>query len=94
LSQRAIAGIDIGGTKTHVRVARGGETIDSVRLEFGDGPISLPPGAVREIGPLKAGWKSYFRVQVDGPPATKASVRLVQSARVPREYVVPLEITQ
>jgi hypothetical protein len=71
--------------------ARGGETIESVRIEAGAGPVHLPPEGARELLGLRSGWTSKFRVLVDGPRGTKGSVRLVQTARVPRTYVVPLE---
>ena len=74
--------------------ARGGETIDFVRIEQGEGPVQLPPVGSRELGNLKAGWTGGFRAQLDGPRGTKGSVRLVQVGRVPREYVVPLELKQ
>jgi hypothetical protein len=72
--------------------ARGGETIDAVRIEAGDGPVLLPPEGSREFRNLRAGWMTGFRAQLNGPPGTKGSVRLVQSGRVSRTYVVPLEL--
>jgi hypothetical protein len=74
--------------------ARGGETIDLVRIEADEGPVQLPPQGSREFANLRAGWTSGFRVQLDGPRGTKGSVRLVQSGRVARTYVVPLEVKQ
>jgi len=74
--------------------ARGGETIDLVRLEAGEGPVLLPPEGARELPKLRAGWTARFRVQLDGPRGTKGSVRLVQTGRAPRTYVVPLEFKQ
>jgi hypothetical protein len=69
--------------------ARGGETIDTVRLEPGTANVELPPESARSFPALKAGWSAYFQVQLDGP-GSKGSVRLVQAGRVPRTYEVPL----
>jgi hypothetical protein len=73
---------------------RGGETIDLIRIETGDGPVRLSPEGSRELPNLHSGWTGRFRVQLDGPRGTKGSVRLVQSGRVPRTYVVPLEVKE
>lgn len=73
--------------------ARGGETIDMVRIEPGTGPVQLTPESSREFPGLKAGWTGEFKAQLDGV-GSKGSVRLVQSGRVSRTYDVPLELKQ
>jgi hypothetical protein len=70
--------------------ARGGEAIENVRIEPGSGPVEFMLNAGREVPSLKAGWSSFFRVQLNGPKGTKGTVRITQGGRVPRTYDVEL----
>jgi hypothetical protein len=69
--------------------ARGGETIDEVRVE-------QVAGAIHMIGPavfrgLKAGWSTGFRLQLDDAATAPGAVRVVQVGRVTRTYDLPLD---
>jgi hypothetical protein len=69
--------------------ARGGERIDEIRLERASGPVTLAPGSDVVRG-LDSGWSSVFKVQVD-ERGVKSAIRVVQTARVSRTYLVDLE---
>lgn len=70
-------------------VVRGGEPIDRVRVEVVSGPITIVGADASP--PLKAGYTTVFRVQLDGEDRKGAVVRVVQEGRVPRTYDLPLE---
>lgn len=72
--------------------ARGGETIERIRVEAGTGTVGLPAEGSRVLPLLRAGWSWTFRVEIVEPATTKASVRIVQTGPIPRTYDVPLEV--
>lgn len=69
--------------------ARGGETIDEIRVEPTAGTIHMVGPAV--FRGLKAGWSTGFRLQLDDASASPGAVRIVQVGRVTRSYELPLD---
>ncbi len=69
-------------------IARGGETIDEVRIELLRGAARIaPPGFTRNLAP---GVRFIARVNVGGDTAVPPAVRITQKGRIDRTYDIEL----
>jgi hypothetical protein len=74
--------------------ARGGETIDEIRIEPVSGPVHVIGEASfkgKDATGLPAGGSTGFGVELDDPRTSRGVVRVVQKGRVERTYELTLE---